>query len=325
MKEAIISTERVNSYGARVLTAGIDITQYEKNPIILYMHRRGRREDMPIGIMTNLRVENGILYGTPKFDDDTEEERNISKKWDRGTLRMLSAGLDVIEWSEDPAMIVAGQTRPTVTKSKLIEVSVVDIGSNDDALQVGLYHEGKLLTLAAGEDNCHLPLLALSEDERKQQTDPEITTENEQSQNNNQKNMKKILLKLGLAPDATEDQAVEAIGALQQEKSAMTLARITDAVDTAIKDKRITPDKKDKYLNLGKQVGLDSLNALFADMTPAQKPLDLLRTSASSSNGTDTKLTWANATPEQLMLLRDENREEYIRLYRAEFGIEPTF
>ena len=39
-----------------------------------------------------------------------------------------------------------------------IEVSVVDIGANDDALQVGLYHEGKLLTLAAGEENRSVPL-----------------------------------------------------------------------------------------------------------------------------------------------------------------------
>ena len=251
MKEAIISTERINSYGSRVLTAGIDLTQYEKNPIVLFMHRRGRKEDMPIGIMTNLRVENGILYGTPKFDDDTEDERNISKKWDRGTLRMLSAGLDIIEWSEDPTLLVAGQTRPTITKSKLIEVSVVDIGANDDALQVGLYHEGKLLTLAAGEENSHLPLLSLSTPK-----DPE-----KQPQNNNQKkNMEKILLKLGLATGATEDEAVAAIGRLQEEKATMTLARITDAVDRAIKDKRITADKKDKYLNLGKQIGLSLIH-----------------------------------------------------------------
>ena len=236
MKEAIISTERVNSYGSRVITAGIDYSQYEKNPILLYMHRRGRKEDMPIGIMTNLRVENGVLYGTPKFDDDTEDERNISKKWDRGTLRMLSAGLDVLEWSEDPAMLVAGQTRPTVTKSKLIEVSVVDIGSNDDALQVGLYHEGKLLTLAAGENNDHLPLLQFADSESNDTTD-------KQSQNNNRTtSMEKILLKLGLTPGSTEDQAVEAIGRLQDEKNSMTLARITDAVDTAIKDRRITAD-----------------------------------------------------------------------------------
>lgn len=325
MKEAIISTERINSYGSRVLTAGIDLTQYEKNPIVLYMHRRGRKEDMPIGIMTNLRVENGILYGTPKFDDDTEDERNISKKWDRGTLRMLSAGLDVLEWSEDPAMLVAGQTRPTVTKSKLIEVSVVDIGSNDDALQVGLYHEGKLLTLAAGEESDHLPLLSRAETESGDETTATSPEDEQNPNNNSNNNMEKILLKLGLVPGATEDEAVAAIGRLQEEKNTITLARITDAVDTAVKEKRITADKKDKYLNLGKQIGLDSLNALFADMTPAQKPLDLVKPAGGSGTATDVKLTWATATADQLADLRDNNREEYVRLYREHFGFAPEF
>lgn len=326
MKEAVISTPRLNSYGARVLTEGIDLTQYLKNPILLYMHRRGGKEDMPIGIMENLRVENGILYGTPKFDDDTEDERNISKKWDRGTLRMLSAGLDIIEWSEDPALLVSGQTRPTVTKSKLREVSVVDIGANDDALQVGLYHEGQLLNLAAGEESEHLPLLACSR--------ATAMKESEQIQNNNSccasgkpitKNMEKILLKLGLAPGATEDDAVAAISKLQEEKATMTLARITDAVDTAIKERRITADKKDKYLTLGKQVGIDSLNALFADMSPIQKPLDLVKPTGGASGAADVKLTWATASADQLAELREGNREEYMRLYREHFGFDPAF
>lgn len=321
MKEAIISTERVNSYGSRVITAGIDYSQYEKNPVLLYMHRRGRKEDMPIGIMTNIREENGILYGTPKFDDDTEDERNISKKWDRGTLRMLSAGLDVLEWSEAPEMLMAGQTRPTVTKSKLIEVSVVDIGSNDDALQVGLYHDGKLLTLAAGEESDHLPLLSKGGEPEKESAP---TTDEQTPNNNSNNNMEKILLKLGLAPGATEDEAVAAIGRLQEEKDTMRLARITDSVETAIKERRITADKKEKYLNLGKQIGLDGLNALFADMTPAQKPLDLVKP-IGGGNGGAVNLTWATATADQLADLRDNNREEYVRLYKEHYGFAPEF
>lgn len=315
-KEAVISTPRLNSYGARVLTEGIDLEQYQKNPVLLYMHRRGRKEDMPIGIMENLRVEGDTLYGTPKFDDDTEDERNINKKWERGTLRMLSAGLDILEWSEEPALLVAGQTRPTITKSKLIEVSVVDIGANDDALQVGLYHEGKLLALAAGEENAHLPLLTvLAKEDNEEQT----------PNNNQQKKMEKILLKLGLAPNATEDEAVSAIGKLQEEKSAMALARITDAVETAIKEKRITADKKEKYLSLGKTLGLADLNALFADMAPAQKPLDLVRPNGSVQSAGSATLTWASATPEQLQELRENNKEEYVRLYKENFGFAPEF
>ncbi len=315
-KEAIISTPRLNSYGSRVLTEGIDIEQYSKNPILLYMHRRGSRNDMPIGIMENLRVEGDILYGTPHFDDDTEEERNISKKWERGTLRMLSAGLDVMEWSEDPALLVAGQTRPTVTKSKLIEVSVVDIGSNDDALQVNLYREGKLLTLAAGEENPDLPLLKTNE--------PTPPQNNNEPKSTNKKKMEKILLKLGLAPTATEDDAVAAISKLQDEKSSLNLARIGDAVDAAIKEKRITANKKDKYLNLGKQIGHDGLKELFADMPTVVKPLDLVKPTGSAAPST-VALKWETATEAQLMELRENNRDEYVRLYREHYGFNPEF
>ena len=137
--------------------------------------------------------------------------------------------------------------------------------------------------------------------------------------------MEKILLKLGLAPGATEDEAVAAIGRLQEEKDAMRLARITDSVETAIKERRVTADKKEKYIALGKQVGLDSLKALFADMAPAQKPLDLVKPSAGGGNGGTVNLTWANATAAQLADLRDNNREEYARLYREHYGFAPEF
>ena len=61
-------------------------------------------------------------------------------------------------------------------------------------------------------------------------------------------------------------------------------------------------------------------------MTPVQKPLDLVRPSADGSAvSADATLTWEPATPEQLADLRENNREEYICLYKAYFHIEPTF
>jgi len=36
-----LTNDTLNSYGYRVLTDGVDITQYERNPILLYMHNRG--------------------------------------------------------------------------------------------------------------------------------------------------------------------------------------------------------------------------------------------------------------------------------------------
>ena len=40
-KRIVISDESVNCYGTWISTAGMDISQYEKNPVLLWMHWRG--------------------------------------------------------------------------------------------------------------------------------------------------------------------------------------------------------------------------------------------------------------------------------------------
>lgn len=309
-REAVISTSSLNDYGTRVLTEGLDIEQYKKNPIVLYMHRRGGREDMPIGTMENIRVEGDKVFGTPKIDGDTPEEKIIAAKWERGTLRMLSAGIDILEMSDDPQYLVQGQIRPTVTRSKLFEVSIVDVGSNDDALQVRLYNDGKLLTLAKGEDNVLLPLL------KNAKSDPEVKPSNTFCMN-------EILMLLGLATTATEADALAAIRALKTENETLTLARITDAVDAAIKEKRLVEANREKMITLGKKAGIDTLRDTLALLEPAHKPMDLLG-GAAASTGKIT-LSWDKLSDEDKIKLREENRAEYMRLYKEHYGMEPNF
>src|SRR5690554_6443663 len=133
-KEVIISNSKLNSYGGRVLTSGISIEQYSRNPILLWMHNRPFRgtndEVLPIGHRKNLRVDGDNLIGTPVFDDVDDFSKKIKAKWEAGTLKMVSAGIEVIELSDDAICILPGQRRQTVTKSKVIEVSIVDIGAN---------------------------------------------------------------------------------------------------------------------------------------------------------------------------------------------------
>lgn len=312
-KEAVITSSRLNCYGTRVLTEGVDLEQYRKNPILLYMHRRGSRDDMPIGIIENIRIDGDFIYGTPKFDGDTEEEKIIAAKWERGTLRMLSAGLEILEWSEAEEHLTQGQTRPTVTRSKLTEVSVVDIGGNDDALQtVRLYQNGKLLTLAQGEECEHLPLLKLN-------TPTSTDEEGAGNHSNNIQNtfqMNEILQLLGVA---TENEALAAIKALQEQNAALNLARITDAVEAAVAEKRITADQKEHFITLGKQSGVDSLRTTLSMFRPAQKPTDVINNGGKQS----VALKWGDCTGEQLEALRKENREEYIRLFKEHFGFTP--
>ena len=105
MKEVIISTEAVNSYGTRVLTSGIDLEQFKRNPVLLWMHRRAfDGQSMPIGKIDNLRIEEGKLIGTPIFDQNDEFARKIESKWESGFLRMASAALEPTEVNPDPAL-----------------------------------------------------------------------------------------------------------------------------------------------------------------------------------------------------------------------------
>lgn len=310
-KEAVISSSRLNCYGTRVLTTGIDIEQYKKNPILLYMHRRGGRGDMPIGRMENLRIEGDFLYGTPVFDGDSDDEKMIAQKWERGTLRMLSAGISIIEWSDDPQYLVQGQTRPTILRSKLEEVSIVDIGANDDALQCALYKQGNRLTLAIGEENEWLPLLKTTSSQ----------TEEEPIQNNKTLlQMNKILLALGLAANATEDDAVLKIQGIQNENKQLRLAGITAAVETAIAEHRITEAQKAHFVSLGEKVGLEELHSTLACFSPAVKPTTLINPASGK-----VALKWEDCSPEQLEQLRKDNRQEYCRLYKEHYGVDAEF
>ena len=329
MKDVIISTEAVNSYGSRVLTDGIDLSQYERNPVLLWMHRRSWEPGaMPIGRVENLRVEGGKLIGTPVFDRDDEFAKQIESKWENGFLRMASAGLEPIETSADPAKVLPAQTRETVTRSKLIEVSIVDIGGNDEALQ--LYgEEGKLLKLSAGEECPGLPLL---QEKNEANLEPGNTGE-EEGNNNNQKTITKMtkeqLALLGLAETATEDQATAALALMKaraDNAETIELAAVTQAVDQAVAERRILAEQRDHYIKLGKAAGLQMLRDTLNGIHPQQKPSEVINLGNQSAPGAglaSKSYSKLSEVPEAERLeLRKNNKGEYMRLFKEEYGVE---
>lgn len=321
-KEVIISTSGLNCYGSRILTSGIDLTQFQKNPVLLWMHRRcynGR--DMPIGRMENLRIDGDRLIGTPVFDENDEFAKQIASKWENGFLRMASAGIEIVETSSAPELLLPGQTRATITRCKLEEVSIVDIGGNDDALQ--LYGtDGKLMTLASGEDCDHLPLLL--DKEHAEGTAPEASFNN---QNNNNSMNKEILQLLGLSETASEQEAVSALRLLKEKADkaeSLQLASINALVDGAVADKRITADKKEHFVNLGKSAGVESLRTTLELMQPQRKPTEVIRQTADQPAGSEHK-TYAKLSEvpaSEIPSLKESNPTEYARLYKAEYGVE---
>ena len=308
-KRVRISNESLNSYGTRVLTSGMNVEQYNRNPVLLYMHERGQ----VIGYVKDLKVEGDEVTGELMFDEATELSQRCKKQWEFGSLKMVSAGIDIIETSDAPEFLVEGQTAPTITKSKLFEVSLVDIGANDDAIV--LQKDGVRLTLGKNAAEV-LPLL--------------------HSSNNNQKtkqmDQEKLALQLGLPKDADEATIeatlakLQADGAeaetLRQERDTLRAARIETLVNAAIAEKKIGEDKKQQFVDLGKKIGAEELKQTFDAMSAQVKLSDVVGKSngAGGLNGQYAKLS--EVPSDELAKMREENPAQYKKLYKAEYGME---
>lgn len=308
-KRVRISNESLNSYGTRVLTSGMDVEQYNRNPVLLYMHERGQ----VIGLVKDFKVEGEEITGELVFDEATELSCRCKKQWEFGSLKMVSVGIDIIEMSEAPEYLVPGQSSPTITKSKLFEVSLVDIGANDDAIV--LRKDGQCIEL--GKDGgTVLPLL-----------------HNKNNQKTKTMDQEKLALELGLPKDADEAaisaelarlkaKGMEA-DSLRTECDTLRAARIETLVNAAVAEKKIGEDKKQQFLELGKKLSAEDLKATFDAMSPQVKLGSIVGNQGGAPSGGNAEYKKLSEVPtEELEKLRTENPAQYKKLFKAEYGFE---
>ncbi len=339
-KKIRISDESVNCYGTRILTSGIDYAQYAKNPVLLYMHERSYGV---VGLVKNLHVEDNELLGELEFDCATELSQRLKKQYEFGSMRMVSGNFQVTETSANHELVADGQTLQTVTRCKLFEVSAVDIGGNDNALVLSS-PEGETLEVKseAGRAKSALVLPLLNNGNK--HNNPLNRTEME---------LKTLALTLGLKETATEAEVTQKLEALklasakvetltaenaalakkqqaaEQAQEALQLAAITQEVERAVQEKRISAQKKDHFVALGKQVGIDSLKITLSAIQPQGKVTTVLhRTNTGqveqTAEGGFGQYVKLSAVPASLMDdLIDNHHDEYMRLFKAEYGFDP--
>lgn len=217
MPTFILSDESINVYGTRVITSGIDLTGFRKNPVMMYEHDRNR---MPIGRWENIRIEENKLLADAVFDDQDVIGAEVKRKVDGGFLNAVSIGFDVLEVVEE--LMIPGQYRPTITKADLLEASIVDIPANRNAVRLSF-------------PNKHLTLSAETPGEILDQLIPKIQS------------MKNVAVKLGLPETAPEATVIEKITSLQNEIIFLK-AKDVKSVDTLIalgKTKGLINDKNE--------------------------------------------------------------------------------
>jgi HK97 family phage prohead protease len=325
-KTFVLSDESVNSYGFRVLTAGIDLTDFARNPIMLWNHTRSwaDTEDsiLPIGRWENLRTQDGKLLGDAVFDTEDGFAAKIAGKVQRGVIKACSIGFQTLETSDAPEYLIKGQTRPSVTKCKLVEVSVTDIPANAHA--VSLYDaKGHIIELTAETVDSVLNICARNCNLK---------------YNNKTEKMKLIALALGLPDLATEAEIMAKVQQLLQlqeqlaekEREITTLQAaakeaqknaIEKLVNDAIAAKKLTAGQKAHFVSIGETMGVEALVVTLSSLNGAVKPTDIIAGGGRTSAGSEKK--WADLSAQERESLRNDDKERYITLFEEEYGYKP--
>lgn len=264
----VLSDESLNSYGFRFLTDGIDTSLFEKNPIALWVHARPygwnkNAEPLPIGKWVNIRKDGKKLIADLEFDEDDEFAVSLMRKVEKGIINMVSIGARAITTSDDPAVLIKGQTRPTVIQSLLMECSLVDIGANRNALR--LQDEfGADINLSDRDGNHLLPLLSdiqhLNDDMKFTEqiaqvlklsdgaSEAEILLACQTAATNS---LKLVDLQGQVATLTSDKTALELkLKGFEDAAKAAETANQIALVDGAIASKKITASEKDTYLQL---------------------------------------------------------------------------
>lgn len=274
----ILSDESLNSYGFVVQTAGIDTAQFERNPVMLYMHDR---ESGVVGRWENIRKDGTKLIADAVFDESTELGAKIKKQVDNGFLRCVSIGIDNVT-QEDLNNV------QTVVKCRLIEASIVDIPSNANAVK--LFRRSGSFTYRLADLNDNDPdafrtavIAALGLEPGA--SDTEILRAIEKAVNgteNAEELLNNAVARGYIDPAQRDNLRTMANGNRRALMAYIDTQRQTEAKEietmlrTAVGTSKILTYEADIYRRIGEQMGAKVLRELLSTLPGAVKPLDLI-------------------------------------------------
>ena len=303
MNDYILNDESVvNSHGFVLLNAAGRFERFNANPVMLFNHEA----DKLIGQMTGLRVEGTKLIGTPVYDEEDALAAKCKRQGEKGFLKGCSPGIMIyaVELRTNPD----GEERIPVTDWELCEVSLVSVPSNRNALR--LYNaQGEVIP----DDQIRLSIESLLHLNKQDEMDKIILTA-------------EAYAALGLKSNEADGKAISAaimelkarVEKAEKDLNDQHKAQAEALVELAIKDGRITADKKEQFIKLA-----------LADFDMAKTTLEAIPTRESlagkvthgTGKATSTKdraewtyLRWAKEDPEGLKRLKETDPEAFEEL-----------
>lgn len=136
----VICDNSVNRYTWRLLVDGIDLKGFKMNPVCCYQHDT---YSVAVGKWKDLKIVGEELHGIAEFDRNDEESVKLYWKYKDGFMSAVSLNIIPLETSEDKKLLLPGQKCPTVTKSELLEISLVTIPGQKNAVKLSTPEGGE--------------------------------------------------------------------------------------------------------------------------------------------------------------------------------------
>ena len=140
-----ITDDSLDRHSERVMPDGVDVSHFKNHPVMFYNHHRSvdaywadgnATKITPIGKWENITSKDGAIYADAVIDTQDPLGKEVFRKVQNGIINACSIGFRAVEWSDDEELKLQGQRGYTITKSELLEVSIVDIPSNRNAIKV---------------------------------------------------------------------------------------------------------------------------------------------------------------------------------------------
>lgn len=305
MRIVLCDSETINSYGFKTDVKGINLSRFEKNPVMLYQHN----PHMVIGRWEDIKIEGGQLSATPVFDMEDPEAAEIARKVEQGFIKGCSMGIVIKQMTRTKGI-------DTATESVLLEASIVSIPADENALVV-YDSEDKQNQLSINDFNKLFYIM-------KEKKEPELQPDNSEIALS-QRNME---LQAQVDEQTDTIKALNAkIDELQRDLAERDYREAEAFVDKAIADGKITEEVKSEalsfYLSFPKET-----EKLFASIKGiADEPSALQESSISLSEMVNQKAepsqTWDELDRAgKLRNLKANNPEEFKRLYKEKFHKE---
>ncbi len=316
-KPFIFNDETINnSYGFKISTKGISLKRFKKNPVMLDSHWNNNWS--VLGSWENVKVSEGLLTGEPVFDLEDKRAEEIGGKVERGFIKACSMG---VLFNREDLKVIDGEL--VLTKCELMEVSIVAIPSNANAVRLYAADGKELLT---DEEVQNLCLSA--------QSIEEPTTSEPKNKNVNMKIKltTAAVAALSLSADQTEIDS-EVLSAKIVELSAQKqaaelklnqrleadeqakLAAVNKQVDDAVKAGQISAEKKEDFVNLG-IANPDLLISTLASI-PVKKSLAGAVTTPSADGDATVKTAedFQKLSLQEQLQFKASNPEQYKQLF----------